>query len=173
MSRKLVPPVVATGYVGTTLAANAAVEHIGIVPVGFGLVAPAGVFFAGLGFILRDALHETAPRPSAWVLGAIGVGMAVSLVAGTGRIALAGALAFLISELLDFAVYSPLRKRGKVPAMIASNIAGLLADSAVFLSVAFGSLEFFAGQAVGKLWVTAVVVSTYMGVRRAVLSRHA
>ena len=35
-------------------------------------------------------------------------------------------------------------------AALASSVVGLVVDSVVFLSVAFGSLEFLAGQVVGK-----------------------
>ena len=49
-------------FAGTVVAANWAVNRYGIVPVGFGLMAPAGVYFAGLAFGLRDAVHETGGR---------------------------------------------------------------------------------------------------------------
>jgi hypothetical protein len=37
-------------YVGTIVAANVAITYIGLVPVGFGLLAPAGVYAAGVSF---------------------------------------------------------------------------------------------------------------------------
>jgi uncharacterized PurR-regulated membrane protein YhhQ (DUF165 family) len=40
-----------------------------------------------------------------------------------------------------------------VLAVFASSIVGLLVDSAIFLYMAFGSLEFLAGQVVGKSWM--------------------
>src|SRR5258707_10862416 len=61
--------------------------------------------------------------------------------------------AFLLSELADFAVYTPLQARGLVLAVLASSIVGLIADSVLFLWLAFGSLEFLAGQIVGKAWM--------------------
>ena len=42
-------------------------------------------------------------------------------------------------------------------AVLASAAVGAALDSVVFLRLAFGSLQFLAGQIVGKLW--AVVVS--------------
>jgi hypothetical protein len=36
---------------------------------------------------------------------------------------------------------------------------GLVVDSVLFLALAFGSLEFLAGQVVGKAWVTALSVA--------------
>jgi hypothetical protein len=40
-----------------------------------------------------------------------------------------------------------------VTAVVASSIIGLVVDSAVFLYLAFGSLEYLAGQVVGKAWM--------------------
>jgi len=63
---------------------------------------------------------------------------------------LASATAFLISELADFALYTPLQRRRLVLAVFASGVVGAIADSIVFLYVAFGSLEYLAGQVIGK-----------------------
>ena len=56
------------------------------------------------------------------------------------------------------AVYEPIRKKGWVPAVVASNVAGILVDSALFLWLAFGGLGFFWGQVVGKSWMTLVAL---------------
>jgi uncharacterized PurR-regulated membrane protein YhhQ (DUF165 family) len=138
-------------YVGTVIAANWAIATFGMVPVGFGLLAPAGVYFAGLAFTLRDLTHETLGRR--WVVAAILVGAALSWLISPA-FAVASGAAFLVSELLDFAVYLPLRRRGWMGAVVASNVTGLVADSVLFLWLAFGSLEFLAGQVVGKTWMT-------------------
>ena len=63
-------------YLLTIVAANWALTTYGFVSVGFGLMAPAGVFFAGLAFSLRDITHESLGRW--WVIGAILVGAALS-----------------------------------------------------------------------------------------------
>ena len=39
-----------------------------------------------------------------------------------------------------------------VLAVVLSSTAGLIVDSVLFLGLAFGSLEFLAGQVVGKAW---------------------
>ena len=62
----------------------------------------------------------------------------------------ASTTAFLLSELADFAVFTPLQKRGLVLAVLASGVVGLIADSILFLWLAFGSLEFLDGQVLGK-----------------------
>jgi uncharacterized PurR-regulated membrane protein YhhQ (DUF165 family) len=50
------------GYITTIFAANWAISAFGIIPVGFGLMAPAGVYFAGLAFTLRDLTQEKLGR---------------------------------------------------------------------------------------------------------------
>ena len=66
---------------------------------------------------------------------------------------LASAVAFLLSELADLAVYTPLQRRRFMPAVLASSLVGLVVDSAVFLYLAFGNLDYLAGQVVGKAWM--------------------
>lgn len=151
------------GYILTILAANWAITAFGVVPVGFGLMAPAGVYFAGLAFTFRDLTQDALGKR--WVLGAIVVGAALSAVLSP-QLALASGIAFLFSELLDFAVYTPLRKRNWLTAVFASNIVGLVADSALFLSLAFGNLDFLSGQIVGKVTTTVVAVALLYAFRR-------
>jgi queuosine precursor transporter len=153
------------GYILTIVAANAAIATIGLVPVGLGLMAPAGVYFAGLTFSLRDAVQETMGRR--WSLAAILVGAGLSAALGGGALAIASGAAFLLSEAADLAVYTPLRRRSWLAAVVASNTVGLLIDSALFLWLAFGSLDFLAGQVVGKLWMTALAVAAVAIYRRA------
>lgn len=145
-------------YVATVFGANWAIDEYGPVSVGFGLVAPAGVYFAGLAFTLRDITHDTLGR--LWVLGAIVVGALLSawVAVDNHKIALASGVAFLVSELFDFAVYTPLRERNWLGAVAASNVVGLVTDSVLFLWIAFGSLDFLKGQIVGKLWMTLLAV---------------
>jgi queuosine precursor transporter len=152
------------GYIFTIVAANVAITVFGLVPVGLGLVAPAGVYFAGLAFTLRDGVQETLGRR--WTVAAILVGAAIS-AAMSAQLALASGVAFLLSEAADFAVYTPLRRRSWLAAGVASNTVGLLIDSALFLWLAFGSLDFLAGQVVGKLWMTVLAVGLLLVWRRA------
>ena len=151
------------GYIATVFAANWAINRFGVVSVGLGLVAPAGVYFAGLAFTLRDITQDTLGR--SWVLVAILVGALLSALVST-QFALASATAFLFSELCDFAVYTPLRERNWIGAVAASNVVGLVTDSVLFLWIAFGSLEYLSGQIVGKIWMTLLAVGVLMVWRR-------
>ena len=149
-------------FVATVFGANWALTRFGFVPVGFGLIAPAGVYFAGLGFTLRDLLHEAGGRR--WVLAAIFVGAVLS-GALSGRLAIASGVALALSELSDFAVYEPLRHKHWLGAVALSNTVGLVVDSALFLWLAFGSLDFITGQIVGKAYMTALAVVGLWGWR--------
>lgn len=157
-----------TGYILVIVMANWAISTFGLVPVGFGLLAPAGVYFAGLAFTLRDLVQEQLGRR--WTIGAIVAGAAISAILSPG-LAIASGVAFLASELADFAVYTPLRERNWLLAVALSNTVGLVADSVLFLLLAFGSLEFLAGQVVGKGWMTALAVALLWTVRRRLAPR--
>ncbi|MFD3531966.1 VUT family protein [Streptomyces sp. NPDC058664] len=151
-------------YVATIPAANLAVEQIGLVPTGFGQVAPAGVYMVGLALVLRDFAREVAGRGA--VLAAVVVGVALSYLLASPELAAASAVAFGVSELLDFAVYEPLRKRGFLSAMLASNAVGLAVDSLLFLWLAFDSLEYLPGQLFGKAWMTLLAALAIVARRR-------
>jgi uncharacterized PurR-regulated membrane protein YhhQ (DUF165 family) len=159
-------------FVATVYGANWALARWGLVPVGLGLMAPAGVYFAGLAFGLRDALHEVGG--SRLVLGAIATGAALSYViedavtipGGHVSIAVASAVAFGLSELADLCIYSPLRERNWVDAVVASNLVGGLADSMLFLWLAFGSVDNIGGLLLGKAWTIAPALLVVAWARR-------
>jgi queuosine precursor transporter len=168
---KLVGAVTFGLFVATVFLANWLVAHYGVVPVGFGLVAPAGVYVVGVAFTLRDTVQRTLGRLAAVL--AVLIGAAASYLIEP-RFAVASGVAFLVSELADLAVYTPLERRSWLAAVVASNTVGLLIDSWLFLTIAFGSLEFFAGQVVGKAWMTLAAVLVLTAGRRAhLLARHA
>ena len=152
------------GYIATIFLANLSLQYLGrcapggpcVLPVGPGLWAPSGVLWAGLAFTLRDLVQEQLGR--GWTVAAILIGAALSALVSP-QFAVASGLAFLLSELADFAVYTPLRLRNWLAAVAVSNTVGLLADSVLFLTIAFGSLDFLAGQVVGKLWMTVLAVA--------------
>ncbi|GAA2607248.1 hypothetical protein GCM10009863_20850 [Streptomyces axinellae] len=151
-------------YIATIPGANMVVAHFGAVPVGFGYAAPAGVYMVGLALVLRDLARETAGRKA--ILAAIVVGTVISYFLADPTLAFASAAAFAVAETMDFAVYEPLRTRGFLVAMLVSNAVGLLADSLLFLKLAFGSLDFLPGQILGKAWMTLGAVTTLVLLRR-------
>lgn len=148
-------------YVATVWLANYFVTHVGhqafpggphLIPVGFGYEGPSGVLWVGAALVLRDAIQQHLGRAS--VVGAILVGAGLAYFVAPA-LALASALAFLTSEALDFAVFTPLSDRDRlVAAVVVSNVVGAVTDTFLFLWVAFGSVTFWQGQIIGKMWMT-------------------
>ena len=166
----------AGGYVAAVVLANVLTNRGGFWPVGFGLTATAGTYAAGLALLARDVLQDAAGRVA--VLVAIALGALLSAWFSTPHLALASAVAFLIAETCDMAIYTPLRHRGWARAVLASNLAGAVLDSLVFLWLAsFPIRAALPGQVVGKLlWATALpvlVVLIIRKVRRGAVSRDA
>lgn len=144
-------------YIAAIPVANWLIQHVGtvcppdgpcLIPVAPGLMAPSGVLMAGLALVLRDLVQRRLGVT--YGLAAIGAGTLLSAALAPAPLVVASAVAFLLSELADFAVYTPLQKRGLVRAVLLSSLVGLVADSLLFLWLAFGSLEFLSGQIVGK-----------------------
>src|SRR6185437_359296 len=91
----------AIGYLLTIVAANWAVHRFGVIPVGFGYLAPSGVYFVSAALVLRDAVQYTLGKLIALAVMTAGVALS-ALVAGP-QLALASGAAFAVSETLDFA----------------------------------------------------------------------
>ena len=171
MTSRRVGLVAAVLFVGTVWFANWLLNKYGTVPVGFGLEAPAGVYAAGLAFTLRDIVHRTLGREVVILCILAGCALAYLLSNGTipgghTSIAVASAVAFLLSELSDLSVYTPLAARNFISAVVASNTVGVIIDSLIFLWLAFGSLALFWGQVVGKWWMTLAVLPLLFASRR-------
>lgn len=135
------------GHAGTSCAPGGPC----VIPVAPGLTAPSGVIMVGLALVLRDLVQRRLGLAAASL--AILGGAALSAVLAPPSLVVASAVAFLVSEFADLAVYTPLQRRGLVLAVVASSIVGLVVDSAVFLQLAFGDLSFLSGQIVGKAWM--------------------
>jgi len=148
------------GHFGTICPANGPC----LVPVAPSLMAPSGVLLIGAALVLRDLVQRRLGIE--FGVGAILAGAWISAAIAPASLVLASAAAFLISELADFAVYTPLARRRLVLAVIASSLVGLVVDSIVFLWLAFGSLDFLAGQIVGKLWMVLFAIPLVAYLRR-------
>lgn len=155
----------AAGFIVSILAANYLTDRYGFVPVGFGLAATAGTYAAGFTLALRDGVQDTLGRR--WVIGLVVAGAVLSFALSAPTIAVASGVAFLVAELADFAVYTPLRARAQVGdrrwagAVIVSNIVGAVIDTALFVGIAFGAaavMPAMGGQLVGKTWASLVYV---------------
>ena len=157
----------------TIPAANWMVGHVGttcvphgpcLLPVAPAVMAPSGVLMIGIALVLRDLVQRRLGVE--FGIGAIIAGAAISAALAPPSLVLASAVAFLLSEFTDFAVYTPLARRRLVLAVLASSVIGLVVDSVVFLWLAFGSLDFLAGQIVGKLWMVLLATPFVAYLRR-------
>lgn len=146
---------------GSLLLANWVTTDYGFIPVGFGFEATAGTVFAGFSLAARDAVQDSFGRVVILLL--IVVGTIVSFAISAPEIAVASAAAFFLAELLNFAVYTPIRNRARFGkplwgvAVVSSNFAGAVTDTVVFLGIAFGAaaiMPALPGQLVGKAWAT-------------------
>ena len=135
-----------------------------LIPVAPGMMAPSGVLLAGFALVLRDAVQSLLGKR--WTIFAIAVGAVISGFLSDPAIVLGSTCAFLFSELADFAVYTPLRERHLTTAIIASGLVGSLVDSVIFLSLAFGSLDFVLGQVLGKFWMSLIAGTVLIMYRR-------
>ena len=158
----------------TIPAANWLIGHVGtaclapqgpcVVPVAPGVIAPSGVMMVGVALVLRDLVQRRLGAAMSAL--AILIGAGISALVAPPALIFASAVAFLLSEFADLAVYTPLARRRLVAAVIASSCAGLVIDSIVFLWLAFGSLEFLLGQIVGKSWMVLLSIPFVVWLRR-------
>jgi queuosine precursor transporter len=154
--------------------ANWLIGHVGtaclappgpcVVPVAPGVTAPSGVMMVGVALVLRDLVQRRLGAAMSAL--AILIGAGISALVAPPALILASAVAFLLSEFADLAVYTPLARRRLVAAVIASSCAGLVIDSIVFLWLAFGSLDFLFGQIIGKAWMVLASIPFVAWLRR-------
>lgn len=153
----------AGGFLACIPAANWLIGNVGttcipsgpcLIPVAPGLMAPSGVLLIGVALALRDAVQEAMGRR--WVAGLIGASAALSLTFAPPALAVASAVAFLLSELLDFAVYDRMRQRALWAAVLLSGLAGAVADSALFSALAFGTVKWAPGLVLAKVYASAL-----------------
>lgn len=138
-----------------------------IVPMGFGYMAPAAVLVVGVALALRDGVQDRLGSQA--VL--LGIGLGAILAAFiNANVALASAVAYLVSESLDWAVYTPLRKRQLYMAVAVSNLVGLVVDSVIFLRLATAlgpdRMAFIPGQVLGKVYATVFALGVLWVIQR-------
>ena len=167
-------------YVAAIAGSNWLITHAGIpaghgthlTPVGFGLLAPSGVWAAAVSFPARDVVQRIAGR---WLgILAIVAGAALSWKLSDPHIAVASGVTYLCSESLDMAVYTWLQRKAKavsvfwfVVAVLASGCAAIVLDSVLFLHLAgIYSTAGVEGLILGKFWVILAAVPATWGLRR-------
>lgn len=120
-------------YLTGILLANVLVHWFGLVQLG-PLVFPAGAVMIGLTFSFRDMVQRKYGKSECWIW------MLVATVVTflfNRQLATASVSAFLVSEGIDWAIYTWLPGSFK-RRLIASNAIGVPLDSIVFVGLAFG-----------------------------------
>ncbi len=144
-------------YLATIPVANWMISNMGTqffpggphtIPVGFGYNAPSGVLMIGIAMFLRDIVQNTYGRRTTLIAMAVGVLLSYAV---NPAVATASAIAFACGELADFLVYTKLRDKTLVGAVISSGVIGGFIDSFIFLQIAFGSTMYWQGQVIGKI----------------------
>jgi len=116
-------------YITLIVAVNYGFSVVALVELPGGVMWPPMSLVVGFVFVVRDfAQREIGHK----VLGAMAVGVALSYVLADPYVAMWSAIAFLVSELADWAVYS-YTKRPMSERVIFSSILSAPLDSAVFL----------------------------------------
>ena len=163
-------------YLLTVPAANWLISNVGVqfepdgphlIPVLPGIMAPSGVLMVGAALALRDVVQDRLGIK--WAAGAVIGGALLSWLVASPFLAIASAAAFVVSESLDLAVYTPLKARGWTPAAIlASGLMGSVVDSVAFLLIAFGSIAHIEGQIIGKVLITLIAtgIAYWYGMNR-------
>jgi uncharacterized PurR-regulated membrane protein YhhQ (DUF165 family) len=113
--------------------ANLLVIWFGIIKVG-PIIFPAGAVIIGLTFTFRDLVQR---RYGNWWVWAWMITATLITVTMNWQIALASGAAFLVSEAVDWYLYSILKKPIK-ERIIWSNLFSTPLDSLIFVTMAFG-----------------------------------
>jgi len=117
-----------------------------------GEVLTYGAFTYPFAFLINDLTNRRfgAAQARRVVYAGFAAAVVVSWVLATPRLAIASASAFLFAQLLDIAVFSPLRRRTWWQAPLAAAIAGSMLDTILFFSLAFapafGFIDAFTAQ---------------------------
>jgi uncharacterized PurR-regulated membrane protein YhhQ (DUF165 family) len=151
-------------YIASIVAANWLTVTYGLVPIGFGLLVTAGTFAAGIALIARDAVQTTSGRIV--TITAILAGAALSWFLSAPFIALASALAFLVSEAVDYGVFTRIRERSLPRAVVLSSVIAAPVDTVLFLWLAGFPVTFAAvlGQFLVKT-ALALIVALWLASR--------
>jgi uncharacterized PurR-regulated membrane protein YhhQ (DUF165 family) len=141
-------------YLVSVVVANIGFTHLPMIPLPYGGVLAPMSFLVGLVFVFRDyAQREVGHK----VLGFMGGGVLASYILADPFVALASAVAFAISELVDWLIYTVYRKPLRDRILVSSAVSTPV-DSAVFMLMLgffswYGLVVMVASKMVGALVV--------------------
>ena len=165
------------GFMLTIPVANWMIGNVGtfcvpdgpcLIPIAPGIMAPSGVLIIGLALVLRDVVHSRLG--ARFAVAAIIAGAALSGFVAPSALIIASATAFLVSEMADLAVYTPLYRRRLIAAVVLSGMVGAVVDSGLFLWLAFGSLDHMTGQVIGKVSMSVAAIPFIFVARKVLIT---
>ena len=159
-------------YIASIVVANGMTARFGLVPIGFGLMVTAGTFAAGFALVARDGVQMEGGRRV--VLAAIFAGAILSALTSNAALAFASGIAFLVSELVDLGVFTPLRGRSLPLAVLLSSVVSAPVDTVLFLRLAGFPVTWqaVAGQFIVKTAIAGIVAAWLTQRRRRDVSLH-
>lgn len=116
-------------YLLSIFVANLSFTYLPMLELPLGLMLPPGTFLVGFIFVFRDYAQRAVGN---WVYAAMAAGVVLSYVMADPFVAIASAVAFAISEVIDALVFSVSKKPLK-DRILLSSAASTPIDSAVFL----------------------------------------
>jgi queuosine precursor transporter len=146
---------VAVGYILSIILGNMAVVYFGLINL-FGLTFPAGALFIGLTFSMRDLVQREWNHMvwvfiiiSTFITAILGLLLPNTLPVSAEIVALASASAFIISEGIDWLVYTILKKN-IIWRISISNIFSTPIDSMIFVGIIFGNYNLLSPPVYGQ-----------------------
>lgn len=127
-----------------------------------------GAFSYPVAYFVTDVCNRVSgpqlARKVAWI--GFGVGLVFSAILAPVRIALASGTAFIVSQLLDVAVFNRLRQQSWWKAPLWGSVAASIIDTAIFFSLAFAGTDFSwvhlaAGDLGVKLFMAVALLPPY------------
>lgn len=133
-----------------------------------------GAFSYPVAYFVTDVCNRVAgpqlARRVAWV--GFAVGLIFSAVFAPLRIALASGSAFIVSQLLDVAVFNRLRRQSWWKAPLLGSLAASVVDTAIFFSLAFAGTDFsWLHLAAGDLGIKLAMAVALLPAYRALVTR--
>jgi uncharacterized PurR-regulated membrane protein YhhQ (DUF165 family) len=124
-----------------------------------------GAFSYPVAYFVTDVCNRTSGPPAARRIAWIGfaVGLILSAIFAPLRIAIASGTAFIVSQLLDVAIFNRFRRQSWWQAPLFGSAAASVVDTSLFFGIAF------AGSAIARLPLAAGDLGVKLGMALALL----
>lgn len=151
-------------YLLCVAAAPMLTAHMGLVPVGFGLTAPAGTAVSALTLWARGTVLDAYGRSALFLMWL--PGSALAALFAPAPLVVATVLAFLATEAVTAVAWTALRPYGKWAAAGAVFVAGIVIDVMTYVWIADMPLTAAtAGKLLAKAWLSVGIAAVGGAIR--------